>query len=132
MKKVKIAFWVIVFGFLALIIYQNQGYFLENVSLKINLFFAAYQLAEIPNILLFVAIFFIGLLLAYFFSLFERFKSNRIIKDLKGKIAAHIQKNADLQKEIENIRAIVLEQQAATEVQAESDNQPGNQAEPDK
>ncbi len=121
MKRVKIAFWVLVFGFLALIIYQNQDYFLGSVCLEIDLLFAAYQTAEIPNILLFAATFFIGLLLAYFFSLFERFKSSRTIKNLNAEIAAHIQKIADLQKEIENMQPANLDQQAGIEVQAEPD-----------
>jgi len=121
MKKVKIAFWVLVFGFLALIIYQNQDYFLKSVCLEINLFFADYQTAEIPNILLFVTTFFIGLLLAYFFSLFERFKSGRTIKNLNGQIAAQTQKIADLQKEMENMQPANLDQQAGIKVQAEPD-----------
>ena len=88
MKKAKIAFWVILFGFIALILYQNREFYMSQQSLGLNLLFFDYHTPEIPNAVLFLAFFFVGLLIAYFFSLFERYNSRKAIKTLTANLAA--------------------------------------------
>lgn len=105
MKKVKIAFWVIVFGFLALVIFQNQEFFLARQSLDINLYMASYQTPSVPNAVLFVAFFLAGLLIAYFFSLFERFKANKTIKSLNAALKANEDSMAGLKKDVDAMKA---------------------------
>lgn len=83
MKKVKIAFWLIIFGFVALVIFQNQEFFLAERSLLINLFFVEYQTPYVPNAVLFVAFFLSGLLISYFFGLYDKYKAGKLIKTLK-------------------------------------------------
>ena len=83
MKKAKIAFWLIIFGFIALLAYQNWDFFMSQHSLKLDLFVTeAFSTPELPNAILFMFFFLAGLLIAYSVTLFERFKSKKAIKKL--------------------------------------------------
>lgn len=88
MKKAKIAFWAILMGFFALIILQNQEFFLDKKSFRLDFFFREYFTSAVPIAILFAAVFLAGLLIAYFFSLSGRFKSNRTIKTLNATLDA--------------------------------------------
>ena len=85
MKKVKIALWIAVFGFVGLIIAQNWAFFKTENSLLINLFFVEYATPLLANAVFFVAFFFIGLLVSYFFGLFKHYKDAKTIKVLRAK-----------------------------------------------
>lgn len=86
MNKAKSAFWVIVVGFILLVFYQNQAFFMARQSLRINLFFYQYQTPEVPGVVFFLAFFLVGLLFAYFFGLAERFRLKKTIKRLSTEI----------------------------------------------
>ncbi len=88
MKNAKIAFWVILFGLIGLILYQNRDFYMSRQSLGVDLIFFNYHTPEIPNAILFLGFFFIGLLIAYFFSLLERFNSRKTIKNLSDSLRA--------------------------------------------
>ena len=88
MKNVKIAFWVILFGLIGLIMYQNRDFYMSQHSLGVNLLFFDYRTPEVPNAILFLGFFFLGLLIAYFFSLFERYTSKKAIKNLNDSLKA--------------------------------------------
>ena len=88
MKKAKIVFWLLIFGFMGLVFFQNQAYFLAKNSLQIDLWFQKYLIPETPNGLYFLAFFLIGLLIAYAYHLPERFRSSKSIKQLNAKIAS--------------------------------------------
>ena len=100
MKKAKFAFWLIIFGFMALLTYQNREFFLSKHSLRIDLMVVSYQTPEIHNTILFLIFFFAGLLMAYFFSLFARFKTKKMIKSLKASLLMNEQMLEELKKEI--------------------------------
>jgi Ni/Fe-hydrogenase subunit HybB-like protein len=84
MKKVKLAFWIIILILFGLLIYQNQPYFLTEHSLELDLYFTAGRTVPVFNLIIVVAFFGFGLLIAYTSSLFERFKANKTIKELRG------------------------------------------------
>ncbi|MBW2614158.1 MAG: LapA family protein [Deltaproteobacteria bacterium] len=88
MKNAKIAFWVILFGLIGLILYQNREFYMSRQSLGVDLMFFNYQTPEIHNAILFLGFFFIGLLVAYFFSLLERFNARKTIKNLSDSLRA--------------------------------------------
>ena len=46
MKKVKTGIWVAIAAFVAILIYQNQQFFLAGQSLRLNLLFTEYQSPE--------------------------------------------------------------------------------------
>ena len=88
MKNAKIAFWVILFAFIGLVLFQNREFYMSQHSLGIDLLFFKYQTPEVPNAILFLGFFFAGLIIAYFFNLLERFNARKSIKNLKESLLA--------------------------------------------
>jgi len=86
MNKVKATFWVIVLGFILLIFFQNQNFFLAKQSIHINLVFVKYQIPAMPTAILFFAFFIAGLIISYFLNIFERFRFRKMIKILNATV----------------------------------------------
>ena len=105
-KRVKIGIWVVIIGFLALIVSQNQNFFLARQSLGLNLYFKNYSLPEVANIFLFFISFLAGLLFAAYFIFFDRFKLKKINKTLNTTINTHLEKISLLEKELETLKPI--------------------------
>ncbi|MBI9084351.1 MAG: LapA family protein [Desulfobacterales bacterium] len=104
MKKTKIAFWALIIGFFALIILQNKPFFLDKQDFRIDLFFWNYNTPTVSIAILFAAFFVAGLLIAYFFSLSGRFKSNRTIKTLNATLDAQRAELDAMKKQVEGLR----------------------------
>jgi hypothetical protein len=100
MKKAKIAFWLILIGFLGLLGYQNYDFFMSQHGLRINLLFVQYDTPQLQNAILFLIFFFTGLLISYFIMLFERFKSKKIIKTLNTALDMNQKQLDELKKEV--------------------------------
>jgi hypothetical protein len=116
MKKFKIAFWVALLGFIFLIIYQNNTFFLGKQRLSINLWVANYQTSEIYNLALFFICFVAGLLLGSYFFLLEKFKFNKKIKMLNANKDSHQAEISALQKELETLKSEAADIDAKTVV----------------
>jgi cell division protein FtsL len=101
MRKIKIALWVVVFGFLALLIMQNQEFFFSKTGFGLDFYYQKYQIPKVPNVILFLAVFFIGLLIAYILSLFGQFKVKKTLKNLNATIKSQMEVISDLKGEIE-------------------------------
>ena len=117
MKKATLIIWVIIFGFIALMIFQNQTFFLARQALRLNLgLFEEYNSPELPNAIIFLLFFFAGLLIAYLFGLSARFKAKRNIKRLNATIASHNSELSKLRSEINTLKGIetTAEDQADT------------------
>ena len=99
MKNAKIAFWVILFAFIGLILFQNREFYMSEHSLGIDLMFFKYHTPEVPNAILFLGFFFAGLLISYFFSLLERFNSRKTINNLSDSLRASEKILEDLKAE---------------------------------
>jgi len=119
MKQIKIAFWVIVFGFIALVVIQNIEFFKKTHILHVNLGFSQYQTWELHYGVLFLTFFFAGLFLTYIYSLFERFKSRKTIKELNNELQRRDQVLDSLKKEIESIKGDTVETAAPVEEEIE-------------
>ena len=105
MKKVKIGFWLIIIAFLLLLGYQNKVFFLQRHSFDLNLWVTApYQSPEIYNAVLFAVCFLAGLMIAYLSGLFERFKSNKTIKQLNKTLADMRNETTQLRTEIDALK----------------------------
>jgi hypothetical protein len=100
MKKVKIAFWIIVFGFVGLVIFQNKDFFMSESRLMINLGFFYYETPFMANAIFFVAFFLLGILISYFLNLLKHFKDAKTIKTFKAKEASLIDTVASLEKQL--------------------------------
>jgi hypothetical protein len=128
MKKLNIALWAALLGFIFLIVYQNHPFFLGKQSLGINLLVADYRMPEIYNLALFFICFVAGLLLGSYFVLLDRLKFKKKIKLLNANKDSHQAEIIALQKELETLRGeasdidtktvvITDESQEPTEVQ---------------
>jgi hypothetical protein len=110
MKNLKIVLWLILVGITALIVFQNWEFFSLKKSLMVNVYLAPhYNTPELPYAVWFFACFFIGLLIAYFFSLMERFKSRKTIKELNAKTDSLLEMISQLRKELESRRSAEVE-----------------------
>ena len=105
-KRVKIGIWVVIIGFLALIVFQNQNFFLARQSLGLNLYFKNYSLPEVANIFLFFISFLAGLLFAAYFIFLDRFKLKKANKTLSTTINTHLEKISSIEKELETFKPI--------------------------
>ncbi|MFW6011305.1 MAG: LapA family protein, partial [Desulfosalsimonas sp.] len=97
MKKLKYMLWLVVIGLVALVVYQNGEFFTVKRSIGINLYFFEYHSPELPTGIYYLAVFLIGFLVSYFFTLPHKFRSRRTIRQLNKKIAADEKKIADLE-----------------------------------
>ena len=125
MKKITLIIWVIIFGFIALLIFQNQTFFLANQSLRINLaVIEEYRSPELPIAVLFLVFFIFGILISYLFGFSTRFKANRTIKKLNATMASHNEEVAALRREINSLKGIeeapTPEQTAKTQIETDA------------
>lgn len=96
MKKFKLLLLLIVLALIGLGIWQNLSLFQTRHMLRLNLGITEFHLEAGLGVLL-LAFFLAGLLIAYFFSLFHRFKSRKTIRGLNEQLEAERKKAADLE-----------------------------------
>ena len=107
MKKGTLIIWAIIFGCIALVIFQNQTFFMAKQSLRINPgIFQEYHSPELPNAVFALIFFFCGLFIAYLFSFSMRFKANRTIKKMNATITSCNNELSELRREINTLRGI--------------------------
>jgi hypothetical protein len=84
MNKAKLIIWLLVLVFMGLVIYQNEGHFLNaQESLRLNLgVVPEFHSPKLPMVFFYLVFFLYGLIVAYFFGLPERFRSRKAIKRL--------------------------------------------------
>lgn len=105
MKKAKIAFWLILIGFMGLLAYQNWDFFMSEHRLRLNLFVTdEFSTPELQNAILFLIFFLAGLLISYFITLIERFKSKKIIKTLNAALETNQKLLDELKKDILSLK----------------------------
>jgi hypothetical protein len=90
MRKSKLIVWLLILGFLALVIYQNEDHFLNTAqSLRLNLkAFPEYVSPVLPLAVFHLLFFAFGLVVAFAFSSINRFRLRRAFKRLNGTVDA--------------------------------------------
>ena len=123
MKKATLIIWAIIFGVIALLIFQNKDFFLANKSLQINLgIVEAYHTPELPIAILVLLFFLVGILIAYLFNISARFKARRQIKKLNAANASLKSDVEGLQKEVNSLKGIETPAEEQTsELQSDTD-----------
>ena len=107
MNKFKLVLWIIILGIIALVIFQNEAFFLQPQSLQINPWVApVYQTPEIPIAVIFLVFFVIGLILAFLFGAPQRFRNRKAIKRLTAEKASQNDEIERLNKEIDNLKGV--------------------------
>ncbi len=118
MKKVKIAFWLIILVFAGVFIYQNKDFFMAKHSLILILpFLETLHAPELPLAVLFLVFFLMGFLMAYFFGLYDRFKSRKTVKSIKAAAAAQKDELEALKREMQSLGGSVTRRPSASEEQ---------------
>jgi hypothetical protein len=100
MKKAKFFFWLLILGIIALVVFQNKGYFLDTHQvLQLNLkVFPEYQSPSLPLVAFHMLFFVFGLVVAYLFAAPHRIRRRKTIVRLTAEGAAQ-------QKEMETMKA---------------------------
>ena len=106
MKKIKMILWILSILFVVLVVYQNQGLFLDKQPIIVNLYFATYQTPEMPVAIFFLFCFLVGLLISYFINLSEKFRSKKMIKGLTATLDSQLKKISELKNELESVQGI--------------------------
>jgi uncharacterized integral membrane protein len=128
MKKATLIIWVLIFGVIALLIFQNQAFFLSNQSLQVNLGVTeAYHSPELPIAILVLLFFLTGIFIAYLFSLSARLKARRAIKKLNTTLASHNDEVAGLRREIDSLKGIETPEDTDATQKLASDGLAGDQ-----
>jgi len=106
MKKVKLIIWLLVLGLMGLVIYQNEGYFLNTEqSLRLNLWVVPeYHSPQLPMVFFYLVFFLYGLIVAYLFGLPERFRNRKSIKRLTVADTQREKAMAELNTELARIK----------------------------
>jgi uncharacterized integral membrane protein len=108
-KKGKIVFWII-FIVLVLILYlQNQGFFMHRDKLSLDLFFFDFNTSPLPTIVFVAGFFFIGLIIAFFFGLVEKFRTKKVIHDLTKKLDEQNKMLTTQKNEVDRLRKVLQE-----------------------
>ena len=124
MKKATLIIWAIIFGVMALLIFQNQSFFMTNQSLRVNLgVFEEYHTPELPIAVMVLVFFLVGVIISYLFNVSARFKSKRTIKKLNATVATHNDEVTGLRREIDTLKGIETPaEEPATETKIDMDD----------
>ena len=106
MKKIKIAFWGLILALVAVFGYQNWDFLKAKQILlfKVPFLQQAWHTPELPHAVLFLVFFLTGFLIAYFTSLYERFKTKKTIKNLNAAATSQLEELVSLKQELESLR----------------------------
>ena len=77
MKKVKTGIWVAIVAFVAILIYQNQQFFLAGQSLRLNLLVTEFQSPEWKIVMICTGFFAAGLILGMYILVIYHLRSKR-------------------------------------------------------
>ena len=93
MSKFKIGIWAVVFIFILLFFVHNQGFFMTKTAFDVNIFgieglaeysgfFQKAEIPPVPNVVIFLGFFVLGVAVSYFFNFFGWLRSKRAIRRL--------------------------------------------------
>ncbi|MBW2646331.1 MAG: DUF1049 domain-containing protein [Deltaproteobacteria bacterium] len=106
MKKFKLTLLLIIAAFIGLFVYQNLAVFTHLFNLKLNIGIKHYEMLNIQSSLIFLSLFLLGFLLAYFLSLGERLKARRDLKSNSEKIK-------DMEEELRMLKSVSATSESA-------------------
>jgi hypothetical protein len=132
MNKMKMAFWLVMVGLFGMVVFQNQGYFMAKHGLEINLLFTEYQVPQFPNLLFLMIFFIIGFLIAYVFSLYEKFRNSQTLKNLNHELVTRAEAIARLETENDSLKSAMTEMHSKTKAEEKVIPEEENMVAPDR
>ena len=110
MKNIKIALWVIIVGFIVLVLFQNQDVIIAKQNFKLDLMVVdEYHTPELPNGIIYFVCLLIGFFISFFAGLTNRFKSKKNIKNLKTANASQLEEISALKSRLESLQSVSAE-----------------------
>jgi len=107
MKNIKIIFWVIIVGFIILLLFQNQDVIIAKQSFKLDLMFVdEYHTPELPNGIIYFVCLLTGFFIAVFAGLADRFKFKKNIRNLKIANKLHLEEISVLKRRLESLQEV--------------------------
>ncbi len=115
MSKLKIGIWVAVFLVILLFFLHNQEFFMTKNAFDVNIFgvpslaeysglFKEFKTPPVPNVVIFLGFFAMGIAVAYFFNFFGWLRSKRAIKRLSYDCESANRRVEELEAELASIR----------------------------
>lgn len=105
MRKFKMVLLAVIAALLVLLYFTNQEYFQSKHTLGINFMVVdEIKFPQASNVVIFLICFFLGVLIAYFFNLMERFRSRKTVKELNNTINAHRELLSSMKTELETFK----------------------------
>ncbi|HEX5628986.1 MAG TPA: LapA family protein [Usitatibacteraceae bacterium] len=110
MRKSKLIGWLLILGFLAVVIYQNEDHFLNTAqSLRLNVkAFPEYVSPVLPLAVFHLLFFVFGLAVAFAFSSLNRFRLRRAFKRLNATVDAQQSEIQALKTELARVTGAPL------------------------
>ncbi len=110
MKNIKIVLWVIIIGFIILLLFQNQEIIIAKQSFKLDLMVAdEYHSPELPNGIIYFVCLLTGFFIAFFAGLAGRFKSKKNIRTLKAANDSQLEEISALKSRLESVQEVSSE-----------------------
>jgi uncharacterized integral membrane protein len=107
MKNIKIALWVIIVGFIVLVLFQNQDVIIAKHSFKLDLMVVdEYHTPELPNGIIYFVCLLTGFFIAFFAGLTDRFKSKKNIRNLKTANTSQLEEISALKSRLESLQEV--------------------------
>lgn len=100
MRKVKIAFWLIVAALIGVVGWQNQGFLLETRRIQANFLVIDHTFRDLPVLVYFLSAFLAGLFISYVSGLSEKFMAKKNIRGLTHELAAEKKKVSELEQTV--------------------------------
>jgi uncharacterized integral membrane protein len=113
MKSVKPLFFSLVIVFLVLAVVQNLNVFMDEKSLRLNLWVWSGESPTIPLSVYFLGFLLVGLLVSYFYSLGERFKAKKTIQN-------HLETIGKQEEEIKALKSLPVAEETTSPKESES------------
>jgi uncharacterized integral membrane protein len=110
MRKGKLILWLLILGFLAVVVYQNEDHFLNTAqSLRLNLKAVPEVVSpQLPLVVFHLLFFAFGLLVAFAFGSLNRFRLRRAFKRLNATVDAQQAEIQSLKIELARARGEAL------------------------
>ena len=106
MRKVRLVLWLLILGAIVLVVFQNEGYFMETQQvLRLNLkAIPEYQSPSLPLVAFHLLFFVFGLIVAYLFGALDRWRRRKTIKRLTAENSAQRQEMESLRSEVARLK----------------------------
>ena len=110
MKNIKIALWVIIIGFIFLLLFQNQEVIIAKQSFKLDLMVVdEYHTPELPNGIIYFVCLLTGFFIAVFAGIADRFKFKKNIRNLKIANKLQLEEISALKSRLESLQEVSSE-----------------------